>query len=132
MNIQEDLDVFFYYKNWAVVGDVLNPNKYANKIYERFKARGYTVFGVNPRDTKGTIYNNLSSIDDKIEAIDLCINSIQGLEIIKEAKLLGINKVLIQPGAASGDILEFCRNNGIIAIEGCALVYFSNSATLRV
>ena len=40
---------------------------------------------------------------------------------MEEAYSLGINKILIQPGAESEDILSFCAEKGIMAIEGCAL-----------
>mgnify|MGYP003297504316 CR=1 FL=1 len=57
-----------------------------------------------------------------IDVIDLCINPKLGLEFIKEAKELGIKNVLIQPGAESDEILEYCKENNINAIEDCALV----------
>jgi len=44
---------------------------------------------------------------------------------VKQAKELGIDKVLIQPGAETIEILDYCRENGITAIEGCALVELS-------
>ncbi|MCJ7689967.1 MAG: CoA-binding protein, partial [Clostridiaceae bacterium] len=58
----------------------------------------------------------------KIEVLDLCINPNKGIKIIQEAHELKIDKILIQPGADSTEILNFCRDNGIEAIEGCALV----------
>jgi len=113
------------YENWVVVGDVLNSAKYAHRILNSLKEAGFNVVGVNPRDTTGSAYKSLSEVPYEIEVIDLCINSINGLAILKEALDLGIKKVLIQPGAESNEILEFCSSNKIIAIEGCALVEIS-------
>lgn len=113
------------YKNWVVVGDVLNSTKYAHRILNSLKEAGFKVAGVNPRDTTGNTYKTLSEVPYKIEVIDLCINSINGLAILKEALELGVKRVLIQPGAESDAILEFCNSNDIIAIEGCALVELS-------
>lgn len=110
------------YKNWVVVGDVLNRSKYASRIQAALKAADFKAEGVNPRDTTQTIYKALKDVPYKIEVIDLCINPITGLKIIEEAVELGIDKVLIQPGAESSDIINFCRDKGITAIEGCALV----------
>jgi predicted CoA-binding protein len=110
------------YKNWVVVGDVLNQSKYASKILVALKAEGFNVLGVNPRDNTETLHKTLKEVPEKIDVIDLCINPISGLKIVQEAVELGIDKVLIQPGAESEDIINFCRNNGITAIEGCALV----------
>ena len=113
------------YKNWIVVGDVLNEDKYAHRILKALEEANFNVVGVNPRDNTGEIYKELKDVPNKIEVIDLCINPIQGLKVIESAANLNIDKVLIQPGAGSEDILSLCKNKGIIAIEGCALVELS-------
>ena len=114
------------YKNWVVVGDVLNRGKYAYRILNDLKGSNFNVSGVNPRDISGKVYKTLEEVPYKIEVIDLCINPISGLQVIQTAIKLGINKILIQPGAESNEILSFCKNKGIIAIEGCALVELSH------
>lgn len=114
------------YKNWVVVGDVLNEEKYAYRILNALKEANFNVSGINPRDDSGKVYKTLEQVPYKIEIIDLCINPISGLKIIEEAVVLGIDKVLIQPGAESDEILSLCKNKGIIAIEGCALVELSH------
>lgn len=108
-------------KNWAVIGGVTNPNKYAYKIVQKFKDKGFKVYGVHPKGKEGT-YKSLRDIKEKIDCIDLCINPNLGLSYLKEAKELGIKYVLIQPGAESVDIINYCEKNGLVAIEGCALV----------
>ncbi len=113
------------YKNWAVVGDVLNESKYAHKILEALQEANFNVVGVDPRDNTGKAYKELKDVPNNIDVIDLCINPIQGLKVMENAASLNIDKVLIQPGAGSGDILSLCKNKGIIAIEGCALVELS-------
>jgi predicted CoA-binding protein len=110
------------YKNWVVVGDVLNRSKYASRIQAALKAADFNAEGVNPRDTTETIFKALKDVPYKIEVVDLCINPITGLKIVEEAVELGIDKLLIQPGAESVDIIKYCKDNGITAIEGCALV----------
>jgi predicted CoA-binding protein len=113
------------YDNWVVVGDVLNSSKYAHRILNSLKEAGFNVEGVNPRDKTDIVVKSLGDVSYKIDVIDLCINPLTGLNIVKEAAELKIDKVLIQPGAESEDILDFCKSNGITAIEGCALVELS-------
>ncbi|MBU3156018.1 CoA-binding protein [Clostridium estertheticum] len=115
------------YKNWVVVGDVLNPSKYAYKILLSLKTDGFNVVGVNPSIENEVCYNNLSDVPYNVEVLDLCITPYKGIKILNEAHKLKINKVLIQPGAGSSEILEFCKTNGIQAIEGCALVELSKN-----
>lgn len=121
MNAQELLN----YKSWVVAGDVLNPSKYAHRILNSLKQSGFNTVGVKPNDKSGELYKSLKEVPYSIDVIDLCINSALGINIVKEASELKINKVLIQPGAESEEILEYCRNNNITAIEGCALVELS-------
>jgi len=113
------------YKNWVVVGDVLNSNKYAFRIMDSLKKAGFNVVGVNPKDNTGEVYKTLKEVPFNIEVVDLCINPIKGLGIVQAVQLMNLNKVLIQPGAGSEDILSYCRENNIVAIEGCALVELS-------
>lgn len=113
------------YKNWVVVGDVLNSSKYACRITNALKNANFNVSGVNPRDNSGEVYSTLEEVPYKIDVLDLCINPISGLKVIEEGANLGINKVLIQPGAESDEILSLCKDKSIIAIEGCALVELS-------
>jgi uncharacterized protein len=114
------------FKNWVVVGDVLNSNKFAYRILQRLKDTGYKVSGVNPRAKEGDVYKDLESVPYDIEVIDLCISPANGIDIIKDASELGIKYILIQPGAESKEILDFCRDNEITAIEGCVLVELSH------
>lgn len=113
------------YKNWAVVGTVSDQNKYAYKILNSLKSSDFKVEGVNPKDTNEKTFKSLKDIPYKIDVLDLCINPKKGIDIVKEAKELGIKKILIQPGAESTEILEYCKKESITAIESCALVLLS-------
>ena len=121
MDIKELIKI----NNWVVIGDVGNESKYAYKILNKFKEKGYIVSGVHPKGGN-EIYKSLKEVPYKINAIDLCINSKLGLEYLKEAKNLGIEKVLIQPGAESEEILNYCKENNLNAIENCALVQLNS------
>jgi len=117
---------FLKYKNWVVIGDTLNSTKYANKILNALKDNGYKVSGIHPKDDSELIYKSLSQVPYNIEVIDLCINPKYGIEFIKEAEILGIKNILIQPGAESSEIIEYSQQNKMNAIEGCALVALSS------
>lgn len=110
------------YKDWVVVGDVLNESKYASRILRALKNADYNTSGVNPRVESDEVYKSLKDVPFKIDIVDLCINPRNGIEIVKEAKELGIDKIMIQPGAESNEILNYCRENNIEAVQDCALV----------
>lgn len=116
---------FMSFKNWVVVGDVLNKEKYAYRILNSLKTAQYNVAGVNPKGGND-IYSSLKDVPFNTEVVDLCINSIKGLEILKEAKSLNINNILVQPGAGSEDIFKYGEENNMNLIDGCALVELKN------
>ena len=113
---------FLHYKNWAVAGDVLNTSKYAYKILDSLKRDGFNTVGVNPSGENQGVYKSLKDIPYKVEVLDLCINPYKGIKIVQEAYELKIDKILIQPGAESAEILDYCKINGIHEVKGCALV----------
>lgn len=116
-----NINKLFDYHNWVVVGDVTNQTKYAYRILNTLRSEKYNVAGVNPRGDGEQSFISLKAVNYKIEVIDLCINPKLGIEIMKEANEMGIKNVLIQPGAGSEEILNYCKDNGINAFQGCVL-----------
>jgi len=118
---EEDILAF---RNWVVIGDVLNEKKYAYRIANRLKSENYTVHQLNPIKKIDGTYNNLESLVTegvKIDIIDLVITPRIGLGILKEAEKLGLKRVLIQPGAESEEVLDFCKENEFEYLQGCIL-----------
>ena len=111
----------FQFKNWAVVGDVLNENKFAYSIMRKLEHKGYKVFKVNPRSNSEEVYKSLKDIKEKIDVIDLVISPKVGIKVVEEAFEVGIDKIFIQPGAESQEILDFCQEKGLEVYEGCVL-----------
>jgi uncharacterized protein len=118
-----DMEVrdLMYFKNWVVIGDVTNETKYANKILRKLKESNYNVSGIHPKGGD-SVCKSIKDVPYNIDVIDLCINPIKGIEYLKEANDMRIKYVLIQPGAESEEILNYCKENSITAFENCALV----------
>ncbi len=117
------------YKKWIVVGDVGNDMKYAGRIYNKLKNCGYDVVGMHPRNESDVFYSSFEDLkrdELELEVLNLVVNPVRGLEIVKEAHDYGIKFVLAQPGARSHEIKDFCENNGMEYAEGCALVELNN------
>lgn len=109
-------------KNWAVVGATNKKNKYGYKIVKRLKKNNYNVFPVNPKckDIIGlNCYSDLSSIDSKIDVVDVVVKPEIGIEVMKEINDLGIKYVWLQPGTRSQEIRDFAAKNEIEIIENC-------------
>ncbi len=98
-----------------MVGDTLNEGKYACKIKNRLIENGYTVYGV------GKELSSLNEIGENVDIIDLCINPVKGLELIKECEK-PFKCIVIQPGAESNELCTYLRENNLPYLENCLLV----------
>ena len=123
------LEDLIEFDNWIGAGDVTDEMKYAGRIYNKLKSRGYNVVGLHPLDQSPGVYNKFEELDEikiRFDVLNLVVNPTRGLELVAEAKKYGITKVLAQPGARSDEIKDFCEKNGMEYFEGCTLVELNN------
>lgn len=99
---------------FAVVGDTLNPEKYACTIKNRMQDAGYTVYAV------GKELPSLNDVPDEIDVIDLCIHPVKGLKLMQECKK-SFRCIVIQPGADSPELLAYLDENHLPYLHGCLL-----------
>lgn len=102
-------------KRFAVVGDTLNPDKYAYKIKQGLLEKGFTVYAV------GKELASLNDIPEDIEIIDLCINAKKGLQLMQECKK-SFDCIVIQPGAESDALKQYLDDNKLPYVENCLLI----------
>lgn len=106
------------YKNFVVCGNTTNEEKFAYKIKEILLNNNYNVCSV-PYETK-----SINEVGFDSFVLDLCINPIKGLNILKECTK-NIIGVIIQPGAESDEIKTYLNENKIEFVEGCAYAYLN-------
>ena len=111
MNLKEIMQL----NNFVVVGDTINPEKYAYKIKHELINNNYKVESV------GKELNSINEVTFDIDVLDLCIHPIKGIKLLQENNKK-IKTVVIQPGAESEEIFNYLKENNIDYIEGCLLV----------
>lgn len=110
-----ELKEMMEYKNFAVVGNTITEGKYAKKIKDNLAYYGYNVYPVYKE------LKTLNDIEGDLDIIDLCINPVLGINILKDCKK-DYKAVLIQPGAESDEIKDYLKSINKPYLEGCALV----------
>jgi len=128
------IDAFLSKNNiFAVVGVSRNPSKFGYIIYQDLKQKGYKVYPINPNATMingDKSYGSLSELPIKPDVVDMVVPPEVALEVVKECYELGIQKVWIQPGAESDEVIDFCYEHDIEVIYGmCVMVESSNVGT---
>ncbi len=102
-------------KVFAVLGNTLDEEKYAAQIKNGLNQHGYKTYAV------GKELKSLNEIPEEIDIIDMCINPVKGLELLKEYDKK-VKTVVLQPGAESDEIKELLEERNIDYLEGCLLV----------
>lgn len=105
-------------KNFVVVGNTINEEKYAYKIKHSLLEKGYNVRNV------GKELQSINEVDFDIDVLDLCINPNLGINLLKENKK-EVKIVIIQPGAESDEIINYLKDNNIEYLEACLLLGIS-------
>ena len=110
-----NLEQVMQQKNFAIIGDTLNPDKYAYIIKQAMMDDGYRVFSV------GKELKSLNDIEEEIDIIDLCIHPVKGLKLLQENKK-PFKQIVIQPGAEDEDLIAWLDSEQIPYIRGCLLI----------
>jgi uncharacterized protein len=110
-----DLKEVMQQQVFVVVGDTLNEDKYACKIKNRLLGCSYTAYGV------GKEFASINEVEKDIDIIDLCINPVRGLELIRECTK-PFKCIVIQPGAESRELCSYLQENNLPYLEGCLLI----------
>ena len=115
-----DMSFVMRQKEFVIIGDTLNEEKFACKIKKAMLERGYAVNCV------GKELASINDVESEIDIIDLCIRADRGLELLKECnkKYKG---VVLQPGASSDEIKQYLDEKAIPYIDGCLLVGLRNN-----
>lgn len=116
-------------KVWAVVGVTAKKEKWGSRIYNILKEYDYETYGVSPNyeEINGDkIYPTLKDLPVKVDVVDLVVGPKISLNILDEAKELGIEYIFFQPGTYDDLVVKKAEELGFkFVINDC--IY----ATLR-
>lgn len=116
-------------KNIAVVGISNNPEKPSYRVADYLKSKGYKIIPVNPnyQEVLGErCYPNLSSVEDKIDIVDVFRKSEDVLPIAKEALNLDIKCFWMQLGIKNEEARQLLEQKGIVVVEDrCIKIFHS-------
>lgn len=115
-------------RKWAVVGVSRDSQKYGNIIFRDLRAAGYDVMGVHPEghEVDGVqTYPTLADLPERPDVVDLVVPPEVSEQIVREAHALGLNRIWMQPGAASAAAVRYAREHGMEVVSGgpCAMVH---------
>ncbi|MGI6502170.1 MAG: CoA-binding protein [Anaerostipes sp.] len=110
-----DLKEVMSKQSFVVIGDTLNKEKYAYKIKEGLKQKGYVV------NAMGKEMQSLNDVDGDIDIVDLCTHPTKSLELLQECRK-PYQCIVIQPGASNDTLVSYLQQHNIPYLDGCLLV----------
>ena len=113
-----DIKEIMTLQNFVVLGNTVNPDRYAAMIKNGLAAHGYTAAGV------GKELGSINEVPFDIDVIDLCINAKEGLRLLNE-NTKPFKQIVIQPGASDEELTAWLDENKIPYIDGCLLTGLS-------
>lgn len=110
----------------AIIGATDSPGKYGGIIYRDMKAKGFTVYGVNPgRDTVDgdRCYPKVADLPEIPTMAVFVVPAPRGVRVLADCKAAGIENIWVQPGAFSPALREALEEGGFDwTAEACVMV----------
>jgi predicted CoA-binding protein len=111
----------------AILGASADRHKFGNKAVRAFRARGYTVFPVNPKggEIEGLpVYRSLSEIppDIHLNRISVYLPPEKCMLVLPDIVARGCDELWLNPGSESPELVAAARAQGLNVVEGCSIV----------
>src|SRR4051812_18925666 len=112
-------------KTVAVIGASSNRAKWSNKAVRAFAQQGYTVYPVNPNEPEVEGLKTFPTIQDvpvRPDTITVYIPPQRLVKILPDIAALGCDKLFLNPGTESPEVLAECERLGLNAIQACSII----------
>ena len=111
---------------WAVVGFSANPLKFGHRIYFDLLRAGYQVYAVNRRGGRQageSVYASVEHLPVSVDVVDVVVPPQEGIQVVRQCVNKNLNRVWLQPGAESPEIIQFCNQEMMqVVFNACAMV----------
>ena len=126
------IDQILTLKTWAVVGLSNNQERAAYKVAKTLIDKGHKVIPIHPKaemvhGQKG--YAKLSDVPEKIDVVDIFVNSELAGSVIDEAINQNAKAVWLQLGVIDQVALDKAKAAGLLAVmDRCPAIEYKNRA----
>jgi predicted CoA-binding protein len=109
----------------AIIGASNLRDKFGNKAVRAYLQQGYTVYPVNPKESRIEDLPAFRSVLDIPGPVDLAsfyVPPAVGMKVIEEIAKKGVRDVYLNPGSESPELIEKARSLGIEPIVACSIL----------
>lgn len=109
----------------AVLGASNKPHRYSNMASRLLRNHGHEVLLVNPayKEIDGErCFASLDDLPDDVHTLTVYLNSSSTLKMIDQIEALELNRIILNPGTSSPELIKELTNRNISYLEACTLV----------
>ena len=117
-------------KTVAVIGASSNRAKFGNKALRAFEHRGYTVYAVNPNESKVEGHSTYASVLDIPGPVDMAtvyVPASVGVEVMDQLAKKAVAEVWLNPGADARVVVDRARTLGLKVVQACSILAIGES-----
>jgi predicted CoA-binding protein len=117
--VSDQIDQMLKLKTWAIVGLSNNSERAAFGVAKVLFEKGHQIIPVHPKaetvhGQKG--YAKLSDIPDKVDVVDIFVNSELAGEVVDDAIALGAKGVWLQLDVIDAGAISRANDAGLLAV----------------
>jgi hypothetical protein len=109
----------------AVIGASNDRSKYGNKAARAYGQRGFTVYPVNPSETKieGLVaYKSISDVPERPDLISVYVRPQILLKLLPAIAARGCDELWLNPGTESDEVLAEAERLKLNVIQACSII----------
>ena len=114
----------------AILGASTNRGKFGNKALRAFRANGFTVVPINPREQEvegEKAYASVLDYPGTIDEASVYLPPAIGLAAMDQLKAKGVPVVWLNPGADGPEVVARARALGLDARVACSILGIGDS-----
>lgn len=112
-------------KNIAIIGASTDRSKFGNKAVRAFRAQGYAVYPVNPKEesVEGlAAYRSILDVPGRLDKISVYVPPPVMLKLLPDIAVKGCEELWLNPGTESPAVVAEAERLGLNVIQACSIV----------
>jgi uncharacterized protein len=109
----------------AIIGASSDRHKFGNRAIHAYRAQGWTVFPVHPKESviEGLpAHRSISDVPGPVDRASLYVPPAVGMELLSAIKAHGAKELWVNPGSGSPELVARAEQLGLVVVEACSIV----------
>lgn len=108
----------------AIIGASADRSKYGNRAIHSYRAHGYEVYPVHPKEDEIEglkVYRSVLEIPARLDRVSIYLPPAVGLKVIEEVAQKGTGEVFLNPGSESEELVAKAQSMGLHVVVACSI-----------